>query len=167
MLKKIATLLKVLNFLNWAISIIFVCIVALFMLSGAKALAALAQQYPAKTVELMLESSQWLALLIVPVTYAAHRIFRSMQAIIASAIAGDPFIRNNAASLRIVGWSLLAIQILDLVGGLIMVRFSDATGIHWGWSPALTGWLAALLMFVLAGIFERGAKMRDDLEGTV
>jgi hypothetical protein len=28
-------------------------------------------------------------------------------------------------------------------------------------------WLAILLLFVLAGVFARGARMRADLEGTV
>ena len=30
-----------------------------------------------------------------------------------------------------------------------------------------SGWLAVLLTFVLARVFEAGARMRDDLEGTV
>jgi hypothetical protein len=28
-------------------------------------------------------------------------------------------------------------------------------------------WLSVLLLFVLAGVFTQGARMRDDLEGTV
>lgn len=167
MLNKTTALLKVLNILNWGIAILFILIFALIALSSDAVLVALTKKYPLETAKLMLQSSQWIMFLIMPATYAAHRIFRSMQAIIASAIAGDPFVRSNAVLLRIVGWALLAIQILDLASGFVMVRFSDATGIYWGWSPALTGWLAALLMFVLARIFERGTQMREELEGTV
>ena len=35
------------------------------------------------------------------------------------------------------------------------------------WSFSVTGWLAVLLLFVLARVFDHGTRMRDDLEGTV
>ena len=35
------------------------------------------------------------------------------------------------------------------------------------WNFSLTRWLAVLLLFVLSRVFEQGARMRDDLEGTV
>ena len=35
------------------------------------------------------------------------------------------------------------------------------------WSFSFTPWLAVLLLFVLAQVFDRGARMRADLEGTV
>ena len=31
----------------------------------------------------------------------------------------------------------------------------------------MTGWLAVLLLFVLARVFNHGTRIRDDLEGTV
>jgi hypothetical protein len=167
MLKKTASLLKALNILNWTFAVVFLAMFGLTLLFGDKFLHALEQRFSGDTAQLMLQSSQWIFLLTLPVVYAAHRIFSAMRTIVISAIDGDPFIPSNAALLRIVGWALLAIQILDLASGIIMVRLSEATGEYWGWSPALTGWLAALLMFLLASIFDRGAAMRDELEGTV
>jgi hypothetical protein len=41
------------------------------------------------------------------------------------------------------------------------------------WEPGridvfgLAPWLAVLLLFVIAGVFTHGARMREDLEGTV
>ena len=35
------------------------------------------------------------------------------------------------------------------------------------WSFSLTRWLTVLLLFVRARVFEHGARMRDDLLGTV
>jgi hypothetical protein len=41
------------------------------------------------------------------------------------------------------------------------------------WEPgridtfSIAPWLAVLLLFVLAGVFSHGARMREDLEGTV
>jgi hypothetical protein len=39
--------------------------------------------------------------------------------------------------------------------------------LHFKYDFSLTPWLAVLLLFVLARVFEQGAHMREDLEGTV
>ncbi|MFL9841350.1 DUF2975 domain-containing protein [Sphingomonas sp. ST-64] len=82
--------------------------------------------------------------------------------------AGDPFVRANARRLQAIGWALLALQFVELgFGGL--VRWLDALGADSGagWQPSVMGWIAVLLVFVLARIFAVGSAMRDDLEGTV
>jgi lysylphosphatidylglycerol synthetase-like protein (DUF2156 family) len=73
-------------------------------------------------------------------------ILRKLIAIVDSVAEGDPFVRANALRLKAIGWLMLAVQIIDI---------------------SLTGILAVLLVFILAGIFERGAEMREELEGTV
>lgn len=81
---------------------------------------------------------------------------------------GDTFIRANAVRLKAIGWLMLAIQIVgiplaglvDWIGG----RIHEAD-MHGDFS--ISGILAILLVFVLAGIFEKGAAMREDLEGAV
>ena len=167
MLTKIKLLFRVCNWLNWAGCIIYVFGIMILSVSSDRFLAALGRIYEPNGAELTLQTLQGLAVLITPTTYAAHRIFTAIGQIIDRAIAGDPFAVNNAALLRIIGWALLAIQVLDLAAGYLVMRFSEATGEYWGWSAAVTGWLAALLMFVLARIFEHGAALRDDLQGTV
>ncbi len=167
MLAKTKLLFRVCNWLNWGGCAIYVAGVVLLSISPDKFLAALGRMMPQGGAEITLETLQGIAILIIPTTYAAHRIFKAIGQIIDTALSGEPFTANNAALLRIIGWALLAIQVLDLAAGYIVIRFSDATGEYWGWSPAVTGWLAALLMFVLARIFEHGAQLRDDLEGTV
>ena len=167
MLTKTKLLFRVCNWLNWAGCIIYVFGIMILSVSSDRFLAALGRIYEPNGAELTLQTVQGLAVLIIPTTYAAHRIFTAIGQIIDRAIAGDPFAVNNAALLRIIGWALLAIQVLDLAAGYLVMRFSEATGEYWGWSAAVTGWLAALLMFVLARIFEHGAALRDDLQGTV
>ncbi len=167
MLTKIKMLFRVCNWLNWAGCIIYVFGIIILSVSSDRFLAALGRIYEPNGAELTLQTLQGIAVLIIPTTYAAHRIFTAIGQIIDRAIAGDPFAVNNAALLRIIGWALLAIQVLDLAAGYLVMRFSEATGEYWGWSAAVTGWLAALLMFVLARIFEHGAALRDDLQGTV
>jgi hypothetical protein len=82
--------------------------------------------------------------------------------------AGDPFIALNAGRLQAIAWTLLALQVLSLVVGAIAKSVSTRAhplDIHAGFSTG--GWLAVLLTFVLARVFAEGARMRDDLEGTV
>ena len=169
MLQRIITLLKMLNWLNWIGAFLFLsCCVASFIPPFEDGLTALMQKkLSADKAAEILQIGRMLGLLLIPTAYAVHRIFVAIIAIVRTAIAGDPFITDNANGLRIIGWALLAIQIIDLFSGILMMRFSEVTGEYAGWSPAVTGWLAALLMFVLARIFDHGARMRDDLEGTV
>ena len=46
-------------------------------------------------------------------------------------------------------------------------RITAADPLDIGWSFSATGWLAVLLLFVLARVFNEGAEMRYELEGTV
>ncbi|MBN8845995.1 MAG: DUF2975 domain-containing protein [Sphingomonadales bacterium] len=98
---------------------------------------------------------------------AAVYVLRQLQALVASA-ATDPFIPANAGRLRRIGWALVIVQLLALplgwVAGHIAVstsKFANMGGLD------LNSILAILLVFVLAAVFERGAAMRAELEGTV
>lgn len=167
MLSKVSVLFKICNFLNWAGCIIFAAGIGILSISPGRFLGALAKSSSPESAAITLQTMQGLALLIIPTTYAAHRIFVAILSILETAKLGNPFVATNAVLLRSIGWALLAIQILDVAAGLLVIRFSEATGEYWGWSLAVTGWLAAALMFVLAKIFEQGAAMRDELAGTV
>lgn len=106
--------------------------------------------------------------LILPVMIAAHFIFKRLLAMLDTAVAGDPFTSANGARLQQIGWALLAIQLCDLAFGAAVTRIEAGMGdASSGWAPSVTGWLAVLLVFVLARIFEQGARMRDDLALTV
>ena len=98
---------------------------------------------------------------------AAVYILRQLQALVTSA-AGDPFIPTNALRLRRIGWALVATQLLAFPLGWVAsnIAVSTSTFANMG-GLDLQGLLAILLAFVLAAVFERGAAMRDELEGTV
>ena len=86
---------------------------------------------------------------------------RALAAMLRTVLDGEPFAPANAARLRTIGWSLLALQILDLVMGLT-VWWAQAKGLDTiGWQPALTGWLGVLVAFVLARVFATGARLRS------
>lgn len=110
---------------------------------------------------------RWLMVLGVVMAVAIHMLLRALGRIIATVSTGDPFIADNAARLRTIGWSLLTLQLLDAPAALIAHGFPalGSAAPDGGVSPA--GWLAVLMAFVLARVFVVGARMRDDLEGTV
>src|SRR5690242_11516297 len=99
-------------------------------------------------------------------TIPVHRILRGLLAILAT-VAGDPFVATNAARLRSIAWILLALQLLDLSLGGFAAWFHALHIDFVGWSPSIGGWIAVLMTFVLAQIFDRGAAMRDDPAMTI
>lgn len=96
-----------------------------------------------------------------------HRVFANLLAILRTIRSGDPFTIANASRLQAIGWALLAFQFLDLVLGGFTAWFAHLHVQFATWSPALGGWLAVLLAFVLAGVFRHGATVRDDLAATI
>ena len=93
-----------------------------------------------------------------------HTILRRLLAIVDTVRVGDPFILENARRLNAIAWSVAALEGLRLVVAAIAAAV---------WEPgkvdafSFAPWLAVLLLFVLAGVFAHGARMRADLEGTV
>jgi hypothetical protein len=81
----------------------------------------------------------------------------------------DPFVEANARRLMQIGWLLLTMQVVGFAATMIMSLFPKELNAHIevGFDLSPIGILAALLIFVLAQIFRRGAQMRDELEGTV
>jgi hypothetical protein len=109
-----------------------------------------------------LRSVEMLGLVMVALV---HRILRRLLAIVDSVRGGDPFVIENARRLQAIAWSLLGIEAVRLS----VVAIGAAVDIHKA-GPAgfsVVPWLAIVLLFVLAGVFMHGARMREDLEGTV
>jgi hypothetical protein len=97
-----------------------------------------------------------------------HFILTRLLAMVDTVSVGDPFVLANAARLQNIAWAVLALELMHLAVGAIAAGVSTATApfdIDWSFSP--TRWVAVLLIFVLARVFEQGAQMREELEGTV
>jgi len=106
-----------------------------------------------------------LGLAAIPLNYAA---LKRLLAIVETVRAGDPFVAANASRLQATAWVLLALQLLSIVIGAIAKAVSSpAHPLHLSAGFSINGWLAVLLTFLLARVFGEGARMRDDLEGTV
>jgi hypothetical protein len=98
----------------------------------------------------------------------AHVILTRLLAIVETVRAGDPFVVENGARLQTIAWSVLGLELLHLaVGAIAAASASSAQPLDIDWSFSFTPWLAVLLLFVLARVFDQGARMRADLELTV
>ena len=101
-------------------------------------------------------------------TPLTHILLTRLLAIVETVRQGDPFVADNAARLQTTAWALLGLELLHLAVGAIAAAASAASQpLDLNWSFSISGWLAVLLLFVLARVFDHGTRLRDDLEGTV
>ena len=95
-------------------------------------------------------------------------VVRKLIAIVGTVSDGDPFVHANAIRLRFIGWLLIAIEVggipLSILAGRVADRFGENDV---NYEISISGLLAILMTFVLARVFQRGADMREELEGTV
>ncbi|MBD0320126.1 MAG: DUF2975 domain-containing protein [Gemmatimonadetes bacterium] len=101
----------------------------------------------------------------VPLT---HAVLAGLLAIVDTVGRGDPFVAANAVRLRKIAWAVLGLELMHLAVGAVAAGVSSgAQPLDLDWSFSFTRWIAVLLLFVLARVFEQGTRMRDDLLGTV
>ena len=102
-----------------------------------------------------------------PMFAAVHVMLSRLLAMVETVRAGDPFVPENAARMKTIAWCLLVVQLFELACGLFIAILSRAGADIGDWDPSLSGWVAVLLLFVLARVFEEGARIRADLEAMV
>jgi hypothetical protein len=101
-------------------------------------------------------------------TPITHILLTRLRSIVETVRQGDPFVAVNAARLQTMAWALLGLELLHLaVGAIAAAVSSPSQPLDLDWSFSVSGWLAVLLLFVLARVFDHGTRLRDDLEGTV
>jgi hypothetical protein len=106
-----------------------------------------------------------LGIAAVPIT---HVVLTRLLTIVHTVGDGDPFVMENAGRLQRIAWAVLGLELLHLAVGAVAAGAStDQAPLDVDWNLSVTRWLAVLLFFVLARVFEQGARMRDDLAGTV
>jgi hypothetical protein len=106
-----------------------------------------------------------IGLATIPLNYI---FLRRLLAIVETVRAGDPFVAANAHRLQAIARVLLTLQLLSItIGSIAHAVSTPANPLHLDAGFSITGWLAVLLTFLLAHVFAEGARMREDLEGTV
>ena len=97
-----------------------------------------------------------------------HAVLTRLRAMVDTVRAGDPFVAENAARLTWIAWAVLGLELLNLAVGAVAAAGSTPTEpLDVGGGFSITPWVAVLLLFVLARVFEHGTRMREELEGTV
>lgn len=159
--------LRLLIKLNWFVGVLLLALLVISVANTSWMMEAL-KTHPAKnmsTFVMALRSIVIVGLLTIPL---AHIVLTRLLAIVDTVRVGDPFVAENAARLQTIAWTVLAMEVLHLVvGGIIATVQAAGEKFDMDWDFSLTRWLVILLLFVLARVFEQGARMRDDLEGTV
>ena len=103
----------------------------------------------------------WLVLAL-PLVAAVHVMLSRLLDVVETVRSGDPFVPENAARLQTIAWCVLVTQVLELTFGVLATAL-NAAGSNVDWKFSMTGWVAVLLLFVLARVFEEGTQMREDL----
>jgi hypothetical protein len=117
------------------------------------------------TLELGMRMIMVVGIASVPLAYVI--LFR-LRAIVDTVRGGDPFVAANAERLQTIAWAYLGLELLHIAVGVVAASSGSAEqplDLHWRFS--FTPWVAVLLLFVLARVFDHGTRMRADLEGTV
>ena len=159
--------LRVLIVLNVVFAAAFVFLLGLSFVRESGVLELLVQSRPSARPEPVLVALRLVLVIGLASVPVAHIILTRLLAIVETVRGGDPFVAGNARRLTVIAWALLALQLLDLVYGAIALSVEPGDSPFSGWTFNITGWIAVLLLFVLARVFEQGAAMRDDIEGMV
>ena len=158
--------LRILIVVNWMM--VAVILALLFVIPNEQWIMSALDLSPSPEAERLVMGLRAIAVLglaAIPLNYV---VLKRLLAIVETVRAGDPFVAANASRLQAIAWALLALQLLSLVIGAIVKTVSTPAhplDIDAGFST--NGWLAVLLTFLLARVFAEGARMREDLEGTV
>jgi hypothetical protein len=117
------------------------------------------------TLELGMRLIMLIGIASVPLAYV---ILSRLRAIVDTVRDGDPFVAANARRLLTIAWAYLGLEVLHIAVGVVAASAgSEAQPLDIHWRFSFTPWVAVLLLFVLARVFDHGARMRADLEGTV
>ena len=100
-----------------------------------------------------------------PIAYVVlSRLLRMLE----SVRTGEPFTMDNAGRLRTIAWAMVGLELLHIcVVAIASAVSTKAVPLRINGNFHITGWLAILMLFVLAQVFLEGTRMREDLEGTV
>jgi hypothetical protein len=159
--------LRIIRVLNWLWGICIFAILVATVASPDWTLTALGAgpDHPLRAALVGLQGVAVLGLVAITLNdFVLKRLLRIVETV----RSGDPFVAANAYRLHGIAWALLGLQCLSLAIGAIGKAISTPEyPIHLDAGFSTAGWLAVVLMFVLARVFAEGTLMRADLEGTI
>lgn len=166
-LKLSRSALSALIALNFAVGVLIVFLLIGSLVAETWVMTALGAAHPdrAPTLYLGMRLIMMIGIGAVPL---AHVVLTRLLAIVETVRLGDPFVAENTARLQMIAWIVLGLELMHLtVGAIARAVSTTAQPLDIDWNFSVTRWLAVLLLFVLAQVFEHGTRMRDELQATV
>ena len=158
--------LRILIVMNWVTAAGI--LILLFISPNEQWIMSAFDLAPSPDTDRLILGLRTVAVLGLAATPLNYLILKRLLAIIETVRNGNPFVASNAERLETIARALLAIQVLSMIIGAIGRAISTpAHPVNFDAGFSINGWLAVLLIFLLARVFAEGASMRDDLEGTV
>ena len=158
--------LRIAMVLNWLMAI--AVLILLFVAPHERWLMTIFKLTPSPEATKIVWGFRGIAVMGLVTIPLYHLILTRLLAMVDTVRAGDPFVLANAARLHMIAWIMVALQVCGLIIWIIVRMISSpAHPVNISAGPSIAGLLAILLTFVLARVFAEGARMRDDLEGTV
>jgi len=159
--------LRVLTKLNLLMGALIMALLTASLIAEAPVMRALGVP-PALSNSMLFMGMRLIMVIGICAVPVVHFVSQRLLMIVATVSTGNPFVDVNAVRLRAIAWALLVFDLIHLAVGAVGSSVSSAAvPLNIGWGFSLTRWLAVLLLFVLARVFEEGARMREELEGTV
>jgi hypothetical protein len=160
------------------LDVVFVLLFIVIILLGARALlsaVAMARPSPAfatwyfpRTHMPILATTPRAAAALVTYCFnvlASIVVVGRLRKIFVTLVEGKPFQVDNARRLRVIGLALTAAEISRLAVRALIWGVPDGPRIWF--EINFVGWFSIAIIFVLAEIFEEGAKLRRDAELTI
>ncbi len=159
--------LRVLIKLNLLAGLLILALLIASLIAEAPVMRALGAT-PASGDSMLFAGMRVIMVIGIVAVPVVHFVLSRLLTIVETVSVGNPFVAANAARLQAIAWAILILELMHFAVGAVAAGVSSAAApLNIGWSFSLSRWLAVLLLFVLARVFETGARMREDLEGTV
>jgi hypothetical protein len=161
------TALKAVIKLNLLMGFLILALLIASLVAAGPVMGALGARPTADNVPLILgmRAIMMIGICAVPLV---HIVLTRLLAIVETVSVGDPFVADNAARLQTIAWAVLGLELMHLVVGIVAAGVSSrAHPLDLDWNFSLTRWLAVILLFVLARVFDHGTRMREELQATV
>ena len=159
--------LRILTILNWIFGALIFALLAISFLAEEWTWRALGVGAIAghESVVAGMRAIMVIGIIGTPIAYV---VLSRLLRIVESVRMGEPFTRDNAGRLRTIAWALLGLELLHIcVVAIASAVSTKEVPLRINSNFDLTGWLAILLLFVLAQVLLEGTRMREDLAGTV
>lgn len=159
------------------LDVVFVLLFISIILLGIRAmLSAVALTRPGAFATWYFPRTHWPVVATTPraaaalVTYcfnvlASIVVIGQLRKIFATLVAGQPFQIGNARRLRLIGLALMAAEISRIAVRALIWGVPEGPRLWFQFN--FVGWFSIAIIFVLAEVFEEGARLRRDVDLTI